>query len=515
MQLLFFLCLLTFTTALQCTANLPNTCECKCYNCGYRNGYVNVRCTTVPNLYELLTTLENGTFYNVEVYKCENPVLNLVRLPAFSTFKLLINHCGLESVADDAFTDISDMVILDLSSNALTTVPPFPYSPLLESIWLTDNMIRSFGKASIKGSSSNDSADLSRGSFKNVPYMTDIHLQNNLLTEITNATFANMEELRIIDLSNNKLNRIAADAFQNLLPLINLNLSFNELTYLEPETFHNVDAYPNLYLNNNRLTHLSANSFVGNKRLDVLHLQNNHLAYISPGTFNGLVDLYKIDLSNNNFTNIDDVFIELPKLRLVNLSNNSLTDIRNTTFEHFWKLHLDLSNNQIRSVAPNAFVNAYILHLDNNQLDSIDGIFSEHNCLIHLNLHNNLFTEITNTTFNVLTQLVFLNFSNNHIHYIAPYSFYSTTLVSLDISNNNLTTLEPYSIAIKERPLQTVKYGGNPFVCDDKLEWFRKYLKYEVRNGRWWDDNYIVEPVICPVLEKKKNINCNCDCSNT
>uniref|UniRef100_A0A7E4WB33 LRRCT domain-containing protein n=1 Tax=Panagrellus redivivus TaxID=6233 RepID=A0A7E4WB33_PANRE len=362
-----FLCLITLASASpsQCPPNLPDTCSCVCnYQCD-EPVYLNIHCSTVPDLYELLSTFGNVRFFEIKIDKCEKPVQSLTKLPPFYTICLLINQCGLESVADNAFADISGLELLDLSNNALTEMPVFPHFPLLTYIAINHNLLRDFGESS-------ESKNYS--SFDGVPELTQLYFQNNSLTEITDATFANLKQLRTIDLSNNKLQRISANAFRDQPPILDLFLSFNELTYLEPETFRNTDILT-VYLDNNRLTHLSANSFNGNKRLDVLHLQHNQLTDIAVGTFNDLEDVWEIRLNNNNLTSIDGISGNLPKLRKVDLSHNRITKVTNTTFNNFWELRLDLSNNQIESVAPNAVNGVYELILNNNKLTTLDGVF--------------------------------------------------------------------------------------------------------------------------------------------
>uniref|UniRef100_A0A7E4WBX0 LRRNT domain-containing protein n=1 Tax=Panagrellus redivivus TaxID=6233 RepID=A0A7E4WBX0_PANRE len=152
MRLLVLLCIATLTFALQCPSKLPVTCNCKCYFCAHKYGSISINCSIVPDLYDLLSVLENGTFFEVKIDKCKKPVQNLTKLPSFYTICLLINNCGLEHVVDDAFADIADLELLDLSYNALTKMPVFPKFPMLTYVALNNNLeIRLFVTKNLNG----------------------------------------------------------------------------------------------------------------------------------------------------------------------------------------------------------------------------------------------------------------------------------------------------------------------------------------------------------------------------
>lgn len=117
----------------------------------------------------------------------------------------------------------------------LTRVPPVP--PTTKILDLRFNQIR----------------DLPPGTFRNLPELTTLLLNNNKITRIRNGAFAGLSRLEYLYLFKNEISEIESEAFQGLDSLTQLYLYSNNLTTIYPNTFSNLPSLDRLRLDGNSL----------------------------------------------------------------------------------------------------------------------------------------------------------------------------------------------------------------------------------------------------------------------
>ncbi|KAG9337950.1 hypothetical protein JZ751_027444, partial [Albula glossodonta] len=105
---------------------------------------------------------------------------------------------------------------------------------------------------------------------KNFSQLTELHLDNNMLTTLPGHMFDNLSHLKILNVSSNNISRVEPLAFAGLANLEELDLSHNSIPSLPPRVFANLSSMKSLYLKGNRLHLLENVTF-----LDLTHL--NHL----------------------------------------------------------------------------------------------------------------------------------------------------------------------------------------------------------------------------------------------
>ncbi|XP_065717689.1 leucine-rich repeat-containing protein 19 isoform X1 [Patagioenas fasciata] len=83
--------------------------------------------------------------------------------------------------------------------------------------------------------------------------LTDLYLNENMITVLYNNSFCNLTKLRILDISNNQISTVHKAAFAGLNQLLVLNLSYNRITQLDSGVFTSLNSLTVLNLHYNLL----------------------------------------------------------------------------------------------------------------------------------------------------------------------------------------------------------------------------------------------------------------------
>ncbi|XP_004647605.1 extracellular matrix protein 2 isoform X2 [Octodon degus] len=279
---------------------------------------------------------------------------NLVHIPSElpSTLEELnINENNLQAIDEESFSDLNQLVSLELEGNNLseTNVDPLAFKPLKSLSYLR----------------------LGKNKFRIIPQglpasIEELHLGNNQIEEITEICFNHTRKINVIVLRYNKIeeNRIAPLAWINQENLESIDLSYNKLyrvpSYLPKSLLHlvlvgnQIELIPGyvfghmkpgleyLYLSFNKLTEDGVDqvSFYGAYHsLRELFLDHNALKCIPPG-IQEMKALHFLRLNNNKIRNI------LPE----QICNDEEDD--DSSLEH---LHLENNYIRTREISPYAF----------------------------------------------------------------------------------------------------------------------------------------------------------------
>ncbi|KAG7226834.1 hypothetical protein INR49_014183 [Caranx melampygus] len=212
---------------------------------------------------------------------------------------------------------LNSLVILELEGNLLSegNVDPLAFAPLTQLSYLR----------------------LGRNHFRTIPQglppsLLELHLENNLIEEISETVFNQTRNLNVVSLRHNKLDetRIAPLAWINHRNLESIDLSHNDLylvpSYLPRSLVHlvlvgnNIERIPGyvfahmdpgieyLYLSYNKLDGegVEPESFFGSYHSMVeLCLDHNQLISV-PSGINEMTNLHFLRLNNNRIRSISD-----------------------------------------------------------------------------------------------------------------------------------------------------------------------------------------------------------------
>ena len=424
--------------------------------------------------------IPNGTFHdigNLSILKLERnnfrvmPVNNICLLKRLGKLNLASNKLATINF-DECFKDLETLYYVDLSDNPVMELSFNNFyglrnSPVLQ-LFLNHIGIQT----------------LPRGTFKYLPHLEVLSLQDNKLTSLPSAVFENTVNVRTLILSGNKLNSIPSASIVRLSHLESLDFGQNRMrnNTLGSE-FRNMPYLNILILSKNRLNYLSNTSFsslADSKKFSVLVLKSVSLKVIEANAFLPLKFLTNLVLNMNPLdaamleqafyglrfsVNLTELGLDTTNLADVSAStfkylvNTSLTSLRalgclitvipSETFKFLPKLQvLNLSGNKVHTIEKNAFKNLnelVSLDLSHNYLSSIpNGNDVGLNTLKHLKLQRNSIREtVEQYSLRGYNQLEYLFLGENSIRRISPRAFlYMPSLQELNLLNNKISSLD-------------------------------------------------------------------------
>lgn len=365
---------------------------------------------------------------------------------------LYLQHNNITDISSEAFNGLVSLRVLNISHNRLHTLPEglFSYSRELREVYLNDNSL----------------FELARGIFHRLEQLIVLDLSSNQLTSnhVDHGTFLGLVRLIVLNLSNNALTRIDGKTFKDLFVLQILNLKNNSIGYIEENAFLPLYNLHTLNLAENRLHTIDENLFNGLYVLSKLTLNNNLLVNIDKKSFKNCSDLKELDLSSNQLLEVPNALWELPLLKTLDLGENQISDFRNGSFKNLNQLTgLRLIDNQIGNLSVGMFwdlPNLQVLNIAKNKIQSIErGTFTRNTQLEAIRLDGNFLSDI-NGVFSTLASLLWLNLSENHLVWF-DYAFVPSNLKWLDVHGNFIEHLGNYYKLQDEIRIKTLDVSHN------------------------------------------------------
>ncbi|XP_052002718.1 trophoblast glycoprotein-like [Xyrauchen texanus] len=168
------------------------------------------------------------------------------------------------------------------------------------------------------------------------------------------------ENITTLNISGNNIMTLNNTSFPRPLGhLTTLYVSGSQVEQLDSVVFDNLPSLRLLDLSNNRIMHFNIEAFPQDNKVEVLNLSRslyNH-SYVSifANLFkHSLPKVSHLDLSNNDLVLLpEDMFTGLLDLKILDLRNNSLVEISSGSFQNRALKELDLRDNAFK-VLPNS-----------------------------------------------------------------------------------------------------------------------------------------------------------------
>lgn len=261
-------------------------------------------------------------------------------------------------------------------------------------------------------------------------------LADNAISEIPRDALEHMPNLGTLDIARGKVKRIRQDDFAKLKYLQSVVIASNEIEMLEK------DCFP--------------------KTLTSLHIGRNKISSLN-GTLRHLTDVKLLFINANNLTSLEEELPEsAPQLVMLMASNNHLKKLPKTV-KNFVALDTCYFNdNEIRTL-DNLFShrNSLLrLYLENNKIEYLaEDEFLKSENIDEINLSANLIPTL-NKSLQYITNLRFVNMSGNLLREFSMKEIYGLMkLRHLDLSNNRIEKLTGRIENVIETPSYTLLYN--------------------------------------------------------
>ncbi|XP_037395103.1 TLR4 interactor with leucine rich repeats-like [Pygocentrus nattereri] len=252
-----------------------------------------------------------GSFYQFRNLRELHLGFNQSALDCHLPFGLAIaNMSQLNNVPKEVDTSLKWPNKLHLSDNSLKLTEKPTGLTSLEIIPLEDTQIKfitTLMKNTLKGLqrlktlnlSGNRLSSFPGGIFNLLSSLSELMLDNNLLSEVKESDLKDLIKAKVLSLSHNRLSQIHPSAFRELYNLEVLKLNGNNISEIKKLTFRYCRNLRDIDLSDNAISSLDDFAFSGLSKLRSLRLNNNRLIYINPQVFGDSTQLQSLDLTGN------------------------------------------------------------------------------------------------------------------------------------------------------------------------------------------------------------------------
>ncbi|CAK9803995.1 Leucine-rich repeats and immunoglobulin-like domains protein sma-10 [Anthophora plagiata] len=300
---------------------------------------LNLRNNLIENIEENALSRTNLTTLFLEGNQLEN--LSFAASLPETLIELVLARNQISSIANGAFSNLSQLVYLNLADNKITK--------------LQDNVFKGLESLQVLIIIRNSLTEIERRAFNNLKQLSTLYLHRNSLTELQKGTFSELESLKDLNLAWNKFEKITKDTFADLPQTLDfLHIDMNEISSIEKSSFVNVPRFT-LSLTGNKISSIPRGAF-DLPTLRDLHLNNNTLTTIEGDSYEGLPQLKRLWLNENQIT-------EIPKGSCKNLGSLNILDVSKNPFQK-------LQNGALYGLS---MVRGNFLYIYNNQLKELQG----------------------------------------------------------------------------------------------------------------------------------------------
>lgn len=281
--------------------------------------------------------------------------------------------------------------------------------------------------------------------------ITTLDVSFNNISLILQHDFGNWgRQLKFLYLSHNYIEKVDVSAFLNLPELTHVHLDYNLITQMEPHTFEGNHKLWKLILNENNLTVPEHTGFLNIPSLGWLELENCNVSYLPDNVFKNMSKLVVIRLSNNRIQKLhSEWFSHLKNLRYLHLEGNQIKEIGPDMFKNNQKLEwLYLRNNPLNQTQ---FTRHNFLHA--SSLISLDVSF----CNI---------SQISNKCFSNLHNLLNLKLNNNMLKSFNMAQIPRNLEVLDISGNSLTTIIATKKITTQMTNIKHLVLTHNKFMCD-------------------------------------------------
>jgi len=247
------------------------------------------------------------------------------------------------------------------------------------------------------------------------PILIGFRIPSTFRSSIPKTTFLNLTKVELLSLADNAVPEIPREMFEHTPNLLTLDIARGRIKSVRHDDFAKLKNLQTLIIASNEIEMLEKDSLPST--LTNLHIGRNRISSLN-GTLKHLSDIKILFINGNNLTTLDD---ELPEsaqqLMMLMASYNRLEKLPKT----------------VRNL-----IAMDTCYFNDNQLRSLDGLFSHHNALIRLYLENNKIEYLAEDEFLKSENIDEINLSMNLIPSLNKSLLYVTNLRAVNLTGNLL-----------------------------------------------------------------------------
>ncbi|XP_017121304.1 lumican [Drosophila elegans] len=284
--------------------------------------------------WELLT---NGDVVFKTINLEHNNLTKISILPKYDVENLYLSNNQIDAIVEGAFQNLTELTILDLSHNRLTSkvlVPDVFQGPYTKADYESLEKLRTLNLGY------NDLHNLDPDLFEHIPYLEELVLCRNsfhVIDKLSETAISGLSSLKILDISYMEIDDLPETVLHGPRDLETLIAAGNLFKQL-PKALKYATNLTSLVLNENPIESLVGdNIFPPLTKLNHLSMTFMAMLYkIGPGALSELQSLKELILSDNKFLNeIDEEalsknvtggqYLDYPPLEKVYLNNCNIT----------------------------------------------------------------------------------------------------------------------------------------------------------------------------------------------
>ncbi|KAJ3448768.1 hypothetical protein M0812_01251 [Anaeramoeba flamelloides] len=270
-----------------------------------------------------------------------------------------------------------------------------------------------------------------------------LHLDANMIVEISEKTFEGLSSLERLILSYNQIENLPKLLLNDLSNLKRFEINGNNLKTIG-KGFQRLKKLKMFEADGNELVGIDQEVFQLPK-LEKLSLSNNNLKELCDGQVEDLTEsLIELKLSNNKFTSIPVLVTNLKNLKCLNLEGNNISEIYSRHIDKLTQLEeLNVSKNDLHFMGDDLFnylTNLKKLLIHENKLRLLPNSIDRLKKLKFLFLRSNLLAYLPNSIYKCIN-LETLCISRNFLYSIPRGIHTLTNLKTLSLEDNRLEAL--------------------------------------------------------------------------
>jgi Leucine-rich repeat (LRR) protein len=235
--------------------------------------------------------------------------------------ELDISYCNMLEFLPTAFSQLKNIIYINLSGNKLVTLPQglFDKTDTIEELDLSYNKIKTLPK-----------------NIFNKTSLAILHLKNN---EISSDLEFVTKDVQRLELGYNKIKEIDMKMFRGLENLGSLTVKGNMIRKIHPAAFTSLKNLRHIDLSYNEIDQLSILLFTKNSDLEIIRINNNMRLKSLPSegfeTTHKTFNVFHFDASNCDLANLTEkVFQSMPYITKLNLSGNRISQVPKNIFRY-------------------------------------------------------------------------------------------------------------------------------------------------------------------------------------